>query len=100
MDDRDPLLETIEALLRDDIPDPTRRRVVAMMVRAHVKVSMVHALREKFEPYLGIGAVKPTVGEALTAMRGSIIRLAGFDKEGDDDGGQGFGDGGDDQGDR
>jgi hypothetical protein len=76
----DPLLEKIEQILHDDIADPNRRRAVAMMIHAHAKVSMVHTLREKFDPYLGINGVKPTVEQALTAMRGAVVRIAGYDR--------------------
>ena len=77
----DPLIGIIEAILHDDIPDPNRRRAVALMIHAHIKASTVHTLRQKFDPFLGIHAVKPTVEEALNAMRGAIIRLAGYDSD-------------------
>ena len=87
--DDDPLLGIIESILKDDIPDPNRRRAVAGMIHAHAKVSMVHSLRQFFDPYLGIHAVKPTVEEALTAMRGAVVRLSGFTRDGrkEDNGG-------------
>jgi hypothetical protein len=77
----DSLMATIEMILRDDIPDPNRRRAVAGMIHAHAKASTVHSLRQIFDPHIGIGAVKPTVEEALTAMRGAIIRIAGFERD-------------------
>jgi hypothetical protein len=99
----DPLIAKFEAILREDIPDPNRRRAVAMMIHAHAKAAMVHSIRDKFDPFIGMNAVKPTVEEALTAMRGAIIRIAGFDRgrtqEGDSGVGSGVGDDRNDQGD-
>jgi len=77
----DPLLAIIDGILKDDIPDPNRRRAVAGMIHAHAKVSTVHSLRGIFEPYLGMNAVRPTVEEALTAMRGAVVRLSGFTRD-------------------
>jgi len=78
----DKLLATIEDILKNDIPDPNRRRAVAMMIRVHVKVDMVHTLREKFDPFIGLGAVKSfSIEELLAAMRDAVVRLAGYGRD-------------------
>jgi hypothetical protein len=80
-DDRldDPLLRIIESILVHDIPDENRRYACAMIIKAHVRSEMVRLLRDKFNRFIGIDGVAPTPHEALEAMRGAIVCVAGFD---------------------
>jgi hypothetical protein len=77
----DPLLHQLERILAYDIPDPNRRRAVALITKAHMKTAIVRVLREKFDPYLRTDNDTADTGAAVAAMRDAIISVAGYDPE-------------------
>jgi hypothetical protein len=68
----------VEAILAGDIPDPARRRMIARMIAAEVRTRTVHALRESFDPYIGMDGTPPSPEEAVAAMREAVISASGF----------------------
>lgn len=74
----DDLVCQADAILSNDIPDPVRRMRLAQMIVAEARTSTVHALREAFDPYIGMDGTPPTSAEAMTAMREAIIHAAGY----------------------
>jgi hypothetical protein len=74
----DPLLHQLERIMAHDIPDPNRRRAVALIAKAHMKTAVVRVLRETFDPYLTTGAPDPGAAET---MRNAIISVAGYNPE-------------------
>jgi len=73
----DSLLVVVETILAHDIPDPNRRRAVALILNATTRNRMTRALREHFDPYIGADPVELSGDDAVKVMRDTVMMVAG-----------------------
>jgi hypothetical protein len=78
---KEALLGDMEAILEPDIPDPGRRRFVAILLNAHIRHAIGRSVDDCLGPWIDGEGDGPSPEEAVEAMRTAVKRVRGDDPD-------------------